>query len=73
VAEWEKAALTFATEQLLAGASVVTGVRAAHGASLRTSDDWSVGQRLLKIHSQGRPRETIQGQFSSRRTSPDLH
>jgi hypothetical protein len=26
---------------LLAGASVVTGVRAAHGASLRTSDNWS--------------------------------
>ncbi|WP_089155450.1 hypothetical protein [Micromonospora sp. NBS 11-29] len=25
----------------LAGASVVTGVRAAHGASLRTSDNWS--------------------------------
>jgi hypothetical protein len=26
---------------LLAGASIVTGVRAAHGASLRTSDNWS--------------------------------
>ncbi|MBQ0990707.1 hypothetical protein KBX08_11460 [Micromonospora sp. H61] len=26
---------------LLAGASVVSGVRAAHGASLRTSDNWS--------------------------------
>jgi hypothetical protein len=26
---------------VLAGASVVTGVRAAHGASLRTSDNWS--------------------------------
>jgi hypothetical protein len=26
---------------LLAGASVVTGVRAAHGATLRTSDNWS--------------------------------
>jgi hypothetical protein len=28
---------------LLAGVSVVTGVRAAHGASLRTSDNWSGG------------------------------
>ncbi|MEV0722311.1 hypothetical protein AB0I37_05980 [Micromonospora purpureochromogenes] len=26
---------------VLAGASIVTGVRAAHGASLRTSDNWS--------------------------------
>jgi hypothetical protein len=37
---------------LLAGASIVTGVRAAHGASLRTSDNWSgSAYRAAVVHN----------------------